>query len=129
MDESSDPVTVLTVDDQAVFRRTARSLIDATPGFEQVGEAASGVDALELAAVLKPDLVLVDVRMPGMDGLETTRRLAAADPTCVLVLISLEPVPELPPSVASVGAHAYVRKQHLSTRVLRELWEAHGRQR
>jgi two-component system, NarL family, invasion response regulator UvrY len=123
-------VTVLAVDDQAVFRRAARSLIAATPGFEQVGEAASGAEALELAAQLHPDLVLVDVRMPGMDGIETARRLAQADPRPVVVLISVEAVPELPASVSEVGAAAHVRKQDLSVRTLGQLWNAHapGRQ-
>jgi two-component system, NarL family, invasion response regulator UvrY len=125
MSDTADTVTVLAVDDQAIFLRTARSLIAATPGFEQVGEARSGPEALELAAVLHPDLVLLDVRMPGMDGLETARRLLQADPSTMVVLISLEDVPELPSSAADVGAAAYVRKQDLSTRKLRELWAAH----
>jgi DNA-binding NarL/FixJ family response regulator len=125
MGEPARPVRVLAVDDQAVFRRTARSLIAATPGFEQVGEAASGSEALELATHLHPDLVLVDVRMPGMDGLETAQRLAALEPDAAVVLISLEPVPELPAAVESVGAEAYLRKQDLSGRTLREVWVAH----
>ena len=115
-------VTVLVVDDQATFRRAARSQIAATPGFEQVGEAASGPDALELAAELRPDLALVDVRMPGMDGIETARRLADSERPPTVVLISLEEVPDLPSASDSVGAAAYLRKQDLSTRTLRELW-------
>jgi two-component system invasion response regulator UvrY len=116
-------VTVLAVDDQATFRRAARSLIAATPGFEQVGEAASGPEALKLAADLRPDLVLVDVRMPGMDGIETARQLVDADPGAVVVLTSLEELPELP----SVGAAAYLRKQDLSTHALLDLWSGHRR--
>jgi DNA-binding NarL/FixJ family response regulator len=116
-------VTVLAVDDQAVFRRVARSLIAATPGFEHVGEAASGPEALELAASLHPDLVLVDVRMPDMDGIETARRLADVDPEAVVVLISMEELPELPSDASLVGAAAYVRKQDLSPRALRRVWE------
>jgi two-component system, NarL family, invasion response regulator UvrY len=118
-------VTVLTVDDQVVFRRAARSLIAATPGFEQVGEAASGREALELTAELRPDLVLLDVRMPGMDGIETARRLADSDPEAMVVLISIEEVSELPSSVASAGAAAVMRKRDLSTRSLRKLWRTH----
>ena len=118
-------VTVLAVDDQPIFRRVARSLIEATPGFEQVGEAASGPEALELAADLRPDLVLVDVRMPGMDGIETARRLGEVDPDAVVVLISLEEVPDLPASAAAVGAAAYLRKQDLSSRTLQALWSTH----
>jgi DNA-binding NarL/FixJ family response regulator len=126
MSETADTVRVLAVDDQAIFLRTVRSLIAATPGFEQVGEALSGPAALELAAELHPDLVLLDVRMPGMDGLETARQLVQADPSTVVVLISLEEVPELPSSAADAGAAAYVRKQDLSTRTLRQLWLTRG---
>jgi DNA-binding NarL/FixJ family response regulator len=122
MSDTADTVTVLAVDDQAIFLRTARSLIAATPGFEQVGEAYSGPEALELAAELHPDLVLLDVRMPGMDGLETARRLTEVEPDTTVVLISLEEIPELPSSLGDAGAAAYVRKQDLSTRTLRDLW-------
>jgi DNA-binding NarL/FixJ family response regulator len=118
--DGSLPVTVLAVDDQEVFRRALASLIEATPGFEQVGEAASGGEALALAAELRPDLVLLDVRMPGMDGFETARRFAEAGTSVAVVLTSLEAVPE--PDAAP--AAAFVRKQDLSTRKLHELWAA-----
>ena len=118
----ASPITVLAVDDRAVFLRAARELIAATPGFCQVGEAASGVEALELAADLRPDLALVDVRMPDMDGIETARRLHASDPNMVVVLISLDEVPEVP----SGDVAACVRKQELSTRTLQQLWDQHG---
>jgi two-component system, NarL family, invasion response regulator UvrY len=124
MPDAGNPVTVLTVDDHAVFRRTARKLIEATPGFEPVGEAASGEEGLKLAARLHPDLALVDARMPGMDGLETARRLSQLDEDVVVVLISLEEMPELPPSAEGTGVAAHVRKQDLSARTLRRLWAA-----
>jgi two-component system invasion response regulator UvrY len=123
MVEDRTRVTVLTVDDQRIFLRTARSLISATPGFEQIGEAGSGEEALELAAHLRPDLVLVDVRMPGMDGVETARRLTEADPATTVVLISLDEVPQLSAAVDRAGAAGYIRKQDLSTRSLTELWD------
>lgn len=119
-------VTVLTVDDQAVFRRAVGDLIAATPGFEEVGQAASGPEALELAAALRPDLVLLDVRMDDMDGIETARRLLAAESGAVVVLISLNEAPEAVSAVAG-GVAAHMRKQDLSTRTLRELWATHGR--
>lgn len=120
------PVRVLAVDDQEVFRRVVRGLIAATPGFEQVGEAASGPEALELVAELHPDLVLIDVRMPGMDGIETARRVAEVDDRAVVVLTSIEALPELPPAVSSGDAEAYIRKQDLTTSALHEVWKAHS---
>jgi two-component system, NarL family, invasion response regulator UvrY len=117
-----EPVKVLAVDDQQVFLRAVHDLIAAAPGFEQVGEAASGGEALAMAGDLHPDLVLLDVRMPGMDGIETARRLADSAPGTVVVLISLNEEPDLP----AVGAVAHVRKQDLNVRALRELWDVHG---
>jgi DNA-binding NarL/FixJ family response regulator len=114
------PITVLAVDDHAAFLQATRELIAATPGFRQVGEAASGAEALALAATLHPDLVLVDVRMPEMDGVETARRLLASDPETVVVLVSLDELPRHAPC-------ASLRKQELSSRALRQVWETHGR--
>jgi two-component system invasion response regulator UvrY len=119
-------VEVLTVDDQAIFRAVAREVIDATPGFEAVGEAASGAEALGLIADSTAQLALVDVRMPGMDGAETARRLRAADPELVVILISLECDRDLPSAASDCGAAALVRKQDLSPSLLRRLWGAHG---
>jgi two-component system, NarL family, invasion response regulator UvrY len=117
-------VRVLAVDDQQVFLHAEHDLIAATPGFEQIGEATSGAEALELAAALHPDLVLLDVRMPGMDGFETAARLAVAEPGAIVILVSLDTVPEASPAAASVAAH--VRKQDLSVHTLQELWTTHG---
>jgi two-component system invasion response regulator UvrY len=122
----SGTVTVLAVDDQAIFRRVARELVEATPGFALVGEAASGPEALALAAELHPDLALVDVRMPGMDGIETARRMAADCAATVVVLVSLDPLPDLPSGACAHGI-AYVRKQDLSPGVLHRLWAEHRR--
>jgi two-component system invasion response regulator UvrY len=119
-------VEVLTVDDQEVFRSVAREVIEATAGFHSVFEAASGAEALELLAELRPALALVDVRMPGMDGIQTARRLIAAAPDLVVVLISLEAASNLPSSATGCGAAEVVRKQDFSPRLLRRLWATHG---
>src|SRR4051794_36985401 len=81
-------VRVMTVDDQAAFRSVAREVIEATPGFQHLGEAKSGEAALALVGELGPDLVLLDVCMPGLDGVETARRLSASFPELMIVLIS-----------------------------------------
>jgi CheY-like chemotaxis protein len=117
-----DPVTVLAVDDQVIFRRALRELIDATPGFCEIGEAESGAEALEQVERLHPDLVLLDVRMPGMDGIETAHRLEEAGADAVVVLVSLEPLPD----VSGVAGLPHIRKQALSTRSLAELWATYG---
>ena len=118
-------IRVLTVDDQEVFRGVARDVIDATPGFEAIGEAASGEEALLAVQRLSPELVLLDVRMPGMDGIEVARRLAAAHPRTVVVLISIEEGIDVP-SAAQLDAVPLVRKQDFGPRLLRRLWREHG---
>jgi two-component system, NarL family, invasion response regulator UvrY len=117
-----DMVEVLTVDDQAFFRSAAREVIDATPGFHAAAEAASGPEALRMVAELEPDLAIVDVRMPGMDGVETARRLVAEAPGLLVMLVSIEDAANLPSSVAGCGAAALVRKQDFRPALLRELW-------
>ncbi|MGH3022239.1 MAG: response regulator transcription factor [Gaiellaceae bacterium] len=120
-------VGVLVVDDQVPFRQVARDVIEATSGFEALGEAASGPEALVLVDELDPELVLLDVRMPGMDGFETARRLSAAHPEAVIVLISIDDPSELSPQgVESCGARTLIRKQDFGTHALRRLWAAHG---
>jgi two-component system, NarL family, invasion response regulator UvrY len=118
-------VRVLTVDDQSVFRGIAREVIDATAGFESVGEAASGQDALDAVARLAPHLVLLDVRMPGLDGIEVARRLRATHPDTLVVLISIEdPIDH--PSAAQLGEGVpLVRKQDFGPRLLRWIWREH----
>ena len=119
-------VGVMVVDDQASFRRAARALLNATSGFEPVGDADSGSDALRRADELRPDLVLMDVYMPGMDGFEVARRLTDAHPGCVVVLVSVEDTENFPALIESSGAAAVVRKQDLRPALLRQLWATYG---
>ena len=120
-------VGVLVVDDQAPFRQAARDVVEVTAGFEPLGEAASGAEALGLADELGPELVLMDVRMPEMDGLETARRLSASHPETVIVLISIDdPSALVRQEIESCGATALLRKQDFGPVALRRLWAAHG---
>jgi CheY-like chemotaxis protein len=118
-------VRVLTVDDQELFRVVARDVIDATPGFEPIGEVADGEQAIEAVERLSPDLVLCDVRMPGIDGIEVAQRLTEKHPDLVVVLISIEEGIDMP-SAARLETVPLVRKQDFGPRLLRRLWSEHG---
>ena len=119
----SSTVRVLVADDQVPFRRAARAVLGATPGFEIVGEATSGEEAVALALSLEPDLVLMDIKMSGIGGIEATRRIAAAHPETVTILLSTYREEDLPPGARSCGAAAYVHKERFGSAVLRDLWD------
>ena len=119
-------VRVLVVDDQVVFRQAARDVISATAGFDSVGDAASGEEAVAAAERFRPDLVLLDVRMPGIGGIEAARRIREDHPGTVVVLISIEDSGELAEDGRASGAAAFVRKQDFGPALLRSIWEAHG---
>jgi two-component system, NarL family, invasion response regulator UvrY len=113
---------VLVVDDHAPFRRAAINVIAAAPGFELAGEAASGEGAVELAAAFDPDIVLLDVNMPGIGGIEAARRIAASHGgDTVIVLASSDRPHELPDAARSCGAAAYVHKADFGQELLGRL--------
>ncbi|MGW2644156.1 response regulator [Streptomyces sp. NPDC001393] len=102
--------TVLVVDDQPLQRYGFRMLLDSVPGTEVVGEAAHGAEAVRKAAELRPDVVLMDVRMPGMDGIEATRRIVAAgDRSRVLVLTTFD-IDEYVYAALRAGASGFLLK-------------------
>jgi DNA-binding NarL/FixJ family response regulator len=120
------PVPVLIVDDQAPFRRAARAVVTATPGFEVVGEAESGEEAVEMADALSPGLVLMDINLPGINGIEATRRITAAHPEAVVMLLSTYQSGDLPADAETCGAAAYVHKEEFGPDLVQDLWSRHS---
>ena len=103
-------IRLLVVDDHALFRRALANLIGNEPGFEIVGEAGDGAEAVRKAQTLRPDLVLMDIHMPGTDGLEATRQIVSALPaTRVVILTVSEEDKDLFEAIKS-GAHGYLLK-------------------
>ena len=117
--------SVLPVDDQPAFRDAVRELVEATSGMVVVGEADSGERALELVEQLRPDLVLMDVRMPGIGGVGATRMIKKAHPSAVVVLVSTAAPEELPAEAGDCLADALVWKGALRPALLEELWLRH----
>jgi DNA-binding NarL/FixJ family response regulator len=119
-----EDVRVLIVDDQPPFRDASRMVVEMTDGFEVAGEAENGEQGVELAASLKPDLVLMDVQMPGIDGLEATRRIRRVDdPPQVLVMSTHESGDYDAPAV-DAGAFGFVPKSQFSMDALEDTWAA-----
>jgi DNA-binding NarL/FixJ family response regulator len=119
-------VQVLVVDDQPPFRAAARAVVSRIVEFDLVGEAASGEEAVAMAEMLGPDLVLMDINMGEMNGIEATRLVTSARPDTVVILVSTYAAEDLPADARTSGAAAYVHKDELSPRLLRRLWETRG---
>jgi DNA-binding NarL/FixJ family response regulator len=119
------PVRVLIVDDQEPFRIAARLVVEATEGFEVVGEAESGEDSVAMARQLRPDLVLMDVNLPGINGLDATRQiLSDGGDTTVVLLLSTYEEDEYAPRAAECGAAAYIPKAVFGPDRLESAWAA-----
>jgi two-component system, NarL family, invasion response regulator UvrY len=116
-----DTVDVLIVDDQAPFRSAARTLVRILPGWQVVGEAVTGEEAVLLAAESDPAVVLMDIKLPGIDGFEATRRILRDRPGTAVVLLSTYAAADLPETPESCGAVGYLRKDDLTPAALRAL--------
>ena len=112
---------VLIVDDQVPFRSVARTLVGMLKGWHVAGEAGSGEEALELAEAMNPGLVLMDINLPGISGIEATRRILERRPNTIVVLLSTYAHHDLPQDALSCGAAGYIRKDDLTPRLLRTL--------
>ena len=120
------PHAVVVVDDQAPFRLAAKAVLRRLDCFELAGEASSGQAAIELVDALHPALVLMDINMPEMNGIEATRRIVAAHPEVVVFLCSTYDVADLPPAAVDSGAAGYLNKEQFGADTLRRLWAERG---
>ena len=122
-------VRVLTVDDHASFRVAAHALVAATDGFEEIGQACTAERAITAADRLRPDLILMDMRLPDMDGCEASRRIVAAHPDVVVVLITSAEDMVRVSDAATCAAVRIMGKDQLRPSVLQGIWEDHSRER
>jgi two-component system response regulator AlgR len=117
-----DVVRVLVVDDQAPFRAAMAAVVSATDGFAVVGEAESGEESVDAARDLTPDLVLMDVHLPGIDGVEAARRICAGQAAPVVLLLSTYDEDEF--DRTGLDAAAYVPKHAFGPDRLLSEWDA-----
>ena len=114
----------MVVDDQASFRMATAAALAAMEDFVMAGECETGESAIELMRNASAEIVLMDIHMPGMGGIEATRRIRAAHPDLMVLLMSTYDVEDLPAAAADCGAAAYLHKEQLSPDLLTRLWRA-----
>jgi DNA-binding NarL/FixJ family response regulator len=115
-------VRVLIVDDQEPFRSAARLVVSLTDGFEVTGEAATGESAVTMAKELSPDLILMDINLPGIDGLEATRQIVQAQPSAKVIVMSTYEPDEYEQRAIEAGAGAFMSKSDLDPDTLLAGW-------
>ena len=123
---ADDLVRVWVVDDQASFRRATAATVAVTDDFVMVGECETGESAVERIRDGGADIVLMDIHMPGMGGIEATRRIRAAQPDLLVVLMSTYDIEDLPAAASACGAAAYLHKERLSPEMLSRIWRTVG---
>ncbi len=121
----SGKIRVLIADDHAIVREGARHLLSQEPDIEVVGEAANGAQALELARKFVPDIVLMDISMPGMNGLEATRALKAAQPQTNVLVLTMQEGEDYFFRLLNAGASGYVLKGAGSVELLSAIRAVH----
>jgi two-component system invasion response regulator UvrY len=119
---ADEQVCVWVVDDQPSFRLATAATLAAMDDFVMAGECETGESAIELIPDGGVGIVLMDIHMPGMGGIEATRRIRGAHPDLMVVLMSTYDVEDLPAGAADCGAAAYLHKEHLSPDLLTRLW-------
>jgi DNA-binding NarL/FixJ family response regulator len=114
--------SVIAVDDHPEFLEVLRTVVGATPGMALVGEAMCGEEAVRLVEELRPDLVVMDVRMPGIGGVGATQRIKTAHPSTIVALVTSCSPEDLQPEDKHSAADVLICKQDLRPRLLQEIW-------
>jgi DNA-binding NarL/FixJ family response regulator len=119
MTRSAKKLRILVADDHELVRRGIRGLLRARHDWKVVGEAANGREAVEKAKKLKPDVAILDISMPDLDGLQTTRQIREAAPRASVVILTMHESDQMVRRVLEAGALGYVLKSDLATRLVR----------
>jgi DNA-binding NarL/FixJ family response regulator len=116
-----DPISVILVDDQPLLRKGFRMVLEEEPGIVVVGEASDGAAALDLVGRHRPDVVVMDVRMPGMDGIEATRAIIAAEPRSRVLILTTFDLDEYAFGALRLGASGFILKDVLPSEFVRAI--------
>ncbi len=116
-----EPIHILIADDHALFRSGLRSLLASVPDADVVGEASTGQDAIAQAEALQPDVVLMDIQMPGLNGIEATRRIVATSPHIGVIIVTMFEDDDSVFAAMRAGARGYVLKGSDQEEVLRTI--------
>jgi DNA-binding NarL/FixJ family response regulator len=119
MTKGTKPLRILVADDHELVRRGIRGLLRARRGWTVVGEAVNGREAVEKANRLKPDVAILDISMPDLDGLQATRRIREAVPTTEVVVLTMHESDQMVRRVLDAGARGYVLKSDLATHLVK----------
>lgn len=109
-----DRARILIVDDHEIFRRGLRSLLESRDEFDISGEAANGLEAVQMARELQPDIIVMDVSMPQMDGLQAARMIRRERPDSKILILSQHDSPHMLAAALEAGARAYVTKSQVA---------------
>ncbi|SCX33208.1 Response regulator receiver domain-containing protein [Mycolicibacterium fluoranthenivorans] len=123
---AGEQIRVWVVDDQASFRRATAATLAAMDDFVMAGECETGETAVEQMRSGDGDIVLMDIHMPGMGGIEAARQICSVRTDLIIVLMSTYDIEDLPAAAADCGAASYLHKERLSPDLLRRIWRAGG---
>jgi DNA-binding NarL/FixJ family response regulator len=122
----ASPIRIVIVDDHELLRQGLRSLFEHQGGFEVIGEARDGLGAVAVASELRPDVVLMDVNMPHMDGIEATRRIKAGAPGVRVVALTMHDNARVKAAMEAAGASAFVTKGEDAQSLCDTVRQVHG---